>query len=53
MLRQTREKDLALFVNLIDGDRPATPQDAGLQTLIPAFIISELKYLKLSDFSQN
>jgi flagellar biosynthetic protein FliP len=43
MLRQTREKDLALFVNLIDGDRPATPQDAGLQTLVPAFIISELK----------
>jgi flagellar biosynthetic protein FliP len=43
MLRQTREKDLALFVNMIDGIRPATPQDAGMQTLVPAFIISELK----------
>ncbi len=43
MLRQTREKDLALFVNFIDGDRPETPKDASMQTLIPAFIISELK----------
>ena len=43
MLRQTRENDLALFVNLAAGPRPNSPEDIGLSTLIPAFIISELK----------
>lgn len=42
MLRQTREKDLALFVN-ISGQKPATKEDAELRAVIPAFIISELK----------
>nr|NIP99747.1 flagellar type III secretion system pore protein FliP [Nitrospinaceae bacterium]NIR53875.1 flagellar type III secretion system pore protein FliP [Nitrospinaceae bacterium]NIS84289.1 flagellar type III secretion system pore protein FliP [Nitrospinaceae bacterium]NIT81096.1 flagellar type III secretion system pore protein FliP [Nitrospinaceae bacterium]NIU43378.1 flagellar type III secretion system pore protein FliP [Nitrospinaceae bacterium] len=43
MLRQTREKDLALFVNLVEKDRPGSPEEVNMQTLIPAFIISELK----------
>ncbi len=43
MLRQTREKDLALFVNLDGGGKPAEAAEVGMQTLIPAFIISELK----------
>lgn len=43
MLKQTRENDLALFVNLSDGPRPASPDDVPNATLIPAFIISELK----------
>ncbi len=43
MLRQTREKDLALFVNLDGGDKPQAVEEVGMQTLIPAFIISELK----------
>jgi flagellar biosynthetic protein FliP len=43
MARQTREKDLALFVNLGDGERPKTATDVSMQALIPAFIISELK----------
>jgi flagellar biosynthetic protein FliP len=43
MLRQTREKDLALFVNMVEGEKPASPAETGMQTLIPAFIISELK----------
>ncbi len=43
MLRQTREKDLALFVNMVEGEKPATPSETGMQMLIPAFIISELK----------
>lgn len=43
MLRQTREKDLALFVEASGAARPATPEDVAPQALIPAFLISELK----------
>jgi flagellar biosynthetic protein FliP len=43
MLRQTREKDLALFVNLENNEKPETSEEVRMQTLIPAFIISELK----------
>lgn len=42
MLKQTREKDLSLFVNLGDGHR-AIDSEVEIQSLIPAFIISELK----------
>jgi flagellar biosynthetic protein FliP len=43
MMRQTREKDLALFVEATGAARPATPDDVAPQALIPAFLISELK----------
>ena len=43
MFRQTRESDLALFVNLSEAERPETQEDVSTFTLIPAFIISELK----------
>ncbi len=43
MLRQTREKDIALFVYLSNSPRPKTPEDVSLTVLIPAFAISELK----------
>ena len=43
MLRQTREKDLALFVNIAHQEAPATEDDIGLNIVIPAFVISELK----------
>lgn len=43
MLKQTREKDLALFVKIAQGKRPEKPADVSLTVLIPAFIISELK----------
>jgi len=43
MLRQTREKDLALFVAASGTARPATPTDVPPQALLPAFLISELK----------
>jgi flagellar biosynthesis protein FliP len=43
MFRQTREKDLALFVKLAKMDRPETRSDVPTHVLIPAFIISELK----------
>lgn len=43
MFKQTRENDLALFVNLSEGPRPNSPEDVPTTTLIPSFIISELK----------
>jgi len=43
MFRQTRESDLALFVNLSDAERPETQEDVSTFALIPAFVISELK----------
>ncbi|MDU2066172.1 MAG: flagellar type III secretion system pore protein FliP [Sporomusaceae bacterium] len=43
MFKQTRENDIALFINLADGPRPASQEEVSTMTLIPAFIISELK----------
>ncbi len=43
MLRQTREKDLALFVGLAKLPRPGTAADLPLRVVIPAYVISELK----------
>lgn len=43
MLRQTRQKDLALFINLSGGGRVQDVNQVSNSALIPAFIISELK----------
>ena len=43
MFKQTRESDLALFVNLSNAERPNTQDDVSTFTLIPAYVISELK----------
>ena len=43
MFKQTRENDLALFVNLSEASRPNGPDDVSTSVLIPAFMISELK----------
>ena len=43
MLKQTREADLALFVELGKLPRPATPEELPMRAVIPAFAISELK----------
>ena len=43
MFNQTRDSDLALFVNLSKMERPKTRADVPTHVLIPAFIISELK----------
>lgn len=43
MLAQTREKDLSLFVKLRNADPPTSPDDLSLATVIPAFMISEIK----------
>ncbi len=43
LFRQTRERDLALFVDMADMPRPKTQDDIPTYVLIPAFVISELK----------
>ena len=43
MFRNTREKDLALFLSLDRSPRPATRADVPARVLVPAFLISELK----------
>ncbi len=43
MLRQTREKDLALLLNISRTPRPQNSDDVPFTVLIPSFIISELK----------
>ncbi len=43
MLRQTREKDLGLFLNISKAPRPKNSQDVPLAAMIPAFMISELR----------
>jgi len=43
MFDQTREKDISLFVNMADIDRPENQSDIPTYVLIPAFVISEIK----------
>ena len=43
MFRQTREKDLALFVDIAKLQRPKNIADIPTTVLIPSFIISEVK----------
>lgn len=43
MFKQTRQKDLALFVSMAKMERPRRPDDIPTHVLIPAFIISEIK----------
>ena len=43
MFKQTREKDLALFVNLAKIVKPKNTEDIPTMVLVPAFMISELK----------
>jgi len=43
MLRQCRESDLAVFMEMAKVSPPASPMDVGLHIVIPAFIISEFR----------
>jgi len=43
MLKQTREKDLALLMKVSKIKKPRMASDVPLTTLIPAFVISELR----------
>lgn len=43
MLSNVRDKDLQLFLDIAKQETPANPQDVSTITLIPAFMISELR----------
>jgi flagellar biosynthetic protein FliP len=43
MLKQTREKDLALFLRASDSENVSEPMDLPISVVIPAFAISELR----------
>lgn len=43
MLKQTRDKDLALFLDMTSTPRPQDASAVDLQVLVPAFMISELR----------
>ncbi|HEX4849076.1 MAG TPA: flagellar type III secretion system pore protein FliP [Novosphingobium sp.] len=43
MIRQTREKDLAMFAEMAKAPRFARSQDVPFSILLPAFVTSELK----------
>ncbi|THF81254.1 flagellar type III secretion system pore protein FliP [Cohnella fermenti] len=43
MYKQTREKDLLLFMNYTKTEKPQTYQDIPLTVLVPAYAMSELK----------
>jgi flagellar biosynthetic protein FliP len=42
MLRNTRKEELKLFLD-IRGERPKSPEELSFTTLIPAFMVSEIK----------
>ena len=43
MLKQTREKDLALFVSMAKVELPSNPMDLPIRVIVPSFVISELR----------
>ncbi len=43
MSKHTRQKDLELFINYNQAERPESIEDIPLSMLVPAFVLSELK----------
>ncbi|MHB1413664.1 MAG: flagellar type III secretion system pore protein FliP [Chloroflexota bacterium] len=43
MLKQTNEKDIALFLSMGKFDQPDGPEDVPTHVLVPAFVLSEIK----------
>lgn len=43
MSKHTRQKDLELFLNYNQAERPQSVEEIPLSTLVPAFVLSELK----------
>jgi flagellar biosynthetic protein FliP len=43
MMKNVREKDLGLFMDMARTERPAEPDATPLRILVPAFMISELR----------
>ncbi|MDH4278829.1 MAG: flagellar type III secretion system pore protein FliP [Acidimicrobiia bacterium] len=50
MLEHTRESEIELMLDATEADRPEEPSDVPLSTLIPAFLLSELKTAFLIGF---
>jgi flagellar biosynthetic protein FliP len=50
MLKQVREKDLGLFVKLSGKPEPKNRQDISIGTLVPAYVLSELRTAFLIGF---
>jgi flagellar biosynthesis protein FliP len=50
MLKHTRADEIALLTKVADRPRPANPQSVPLPTLIPAFVLSELRAAFLIGF---
>ncbi len=43
MTNHTRKDEIALFTSVSKGAKPASPKDVPLTTLVPAFVLSELR----------
>ena len=43
MMKQTRESDLAFFIELANKEQPRSPEEVTIWQVAPAYIISELK----------
>ena len=50
MFEHARERDIALFIKLSGAEPPDEPEDVSTTTLIPAFVISELRAAFLIGF---
>ncbi|GLW93156.1 flagellar type III secretion system pore protein FliP [Actinokineospora globicatena] len=50
MLKQTRPEEIALFTKVAGDEKPATAADVPTTTLIPAFVLSELRAAMLIGF---
>jgi flagellar biosynthetic protein FliP len=50
MLKQVREKDLGLFIKLSGKPQPKNRQDISIGTLVPAYVLSELRTAFLIGF---
>jgi flagellar biosynthetic protein FliP len=42
LIRHSREKDIALFLDITHQEAPATPEELSMQVAIPSFVLSEL-----------
>jgi flagellar biosynthetic protein FliP len=50
MLKQTRPEEIALFTKVANAEKPANADAVPLTTLIPAFVLSELRSAMLIGF---
>lgn len=51
MFKQTREKDLALFISMSNNEKPNSLDDIPTTVLLPAFVISELRSAFIMGFA--